>query len=302
MDISIVELFQSCSNGFFDAFFSFVTKFGEIIPFVVIFFLLYWCVNNKSAMQFMCMYLIGVALNSVIKHAFKRERPYVASDKIIDKYGSSGYSFPSGHTVSATLAFGGAYCLLKEKVNKKVKIFFAVLSAVIIVLVMISRIYLGQHYLSDVLCAFLLSVLWLVLSQRIYKFFNGFEHKALLFVFPVAIMVALFSGSPFIVNAELSKIYLICGLLAGIVLGYFIDKQFIKSTGNKSALFIIIKGVVCTISTSLLIAVFVVISRHLITFFMLFMILGLLTTAGYSAISEHVNKLIIKRKRKHENL
>ncbi len=301
MDIAIVEQVQKISNSFFDAFFSFVTKFGEVIPFIVIFFLLYWCVENKTAMQFLFTYLIGIALNSLIKHIFKRPRPYLKSQSIVNKYGSDGYSFPSGHSASATLAFGGAYCQLKGSVNKGLKTFFAVANITIILLVMFSRIYLGQHYLSDVICGFLFAVLWLVLAPKIYKFFNNFDYIAFLFVIPVAVMVALFSCSPFVINAEFVKIYLICGLICGIMLGYFIDRKFISNKTQKSILFILIKGVTCTLLTIGVLSACIVVSKHLITFFVSFMMLGLLTTAGYSAIFEHLNNLLIKRKTKHEN-
>ena len=164
---------------------------------------------------------------------------------------------------------------------------------------MLSRVYLGQHFLSDVLCGFLFAVLWLIVAPKMYNWFKS-DHKALLFICPVALMVALFSASPFIVSEQFSKIYLICGLLTGLCIGYFLDRQFIKNYYKKSIWFIFVKAVACCILTLCALALCIVLSKHLITFFISFMLLGLIITVGFSALFEYINNLMFKRKTKHE--
>jgi membrane-associated phospholipid phosphatase len=102
----------------------------------------------------------GMLLNKLLKLGFYRPRPHF-NDPIL---ALTGYSFPSGHTMAATVLYGVMAALLMTKVKRVYLRILIILSALlVIVLVGFSRMYLGAHYLSDVLGAFAEGLAWLSL-------------------------------------------------------------------------------------------------------------------------------------------
>jgi len=103
----------------------------------------------------------GMVLDYLLKIVFHRQRPSF-EDLFLTFH---GYSFPSGHTMAATLLYGllAAFAVIALKTWRwRVG---AVLGAfVMILLVGFSRVYLGAHYLSDVLGAEAAGLAWLALS------------------------------------------------------------------------------------------------------------------------------------------
>ena len=103
----------------------------------------------------------GAILNRSLKLAFQRARP--AFDDPVTTF--AGYSFPSGHTLTATVVFGTlALYLFTRKKNFRARIVVLVLAILVILMVAFSRIYLGAHYLTDVLAAMAEGLAWLSLS------------------------------------------------------------------------------------------------------------------------------------------
>ena len=103
----------------------------------------------------------GLLLNVAIKYAYERARPRF-DDPFLTLH---TYSFPSGHTAGATLFYGVlAAFLVSRAYDHRRRAALVAAAAVAIALVAFSRIYLGAHYLSDVLAAACSSTAWLVLS------------------------------------------------------------------------------------------------------------------------------------------
>lgn len=102
----------------------------------------------------------GMLLNKFLKYVFHRPRPHF-DDPIL---ALTSYSFPSGHTMAATVVYGVLAALLVTKIKRRSFRVLIILSAsFLIALVGFSRIYLGAHYLSDVLGAMAEGLAWLAL-------------------------------------------------------------------------------------------------------------------------------------------
>jgi membrane-associated phospholipid phosphatase len=100
----------------------------------------------------------GTAMNALLKLVFHRPRPRAEEALVI----ATGYSFPSGHTMAATVLYGGLVCLAWRGIADGRGRTGAALGAfVLVALVGLSRMLLGVHYLSDVLGAFVFGVGWL---------------------------------------------------------------------------------------------------------------------------------------------
>ena len=102
----------------------------------------------------------GLALNLLLKSAFERQRPQF-DDPIVKL---TDFSFPSGHTMMATLFYGMLMVLAAVHMKDKLGRVFTIAGlCVIIFLVGFSRMYLGAHYFSDVVGAMTMGVAWLAL-------------------------------------------------------------------------------------------------------------------------------------------
>lgn len=100
----------------------------------------------------------GMALNTLLKHVFARARPHF-SDPLVTL---TSYSFPSGHVAGSTLLYGFVAAWLISRTDALTWQIALVADALGMVgLVAISRMYLGAHFLSDVIGAFFESFAWL---------------------------------------------------------------------------------------------------------------------------------------------
>ncbi len=102
----------------------------------------------------------GMILNKFLKYVFHRPRPFI-NEPIL---ALTGYSFPSGHTMTATVlvtVLAAYFMAHTERVATRVLV--ALSASLLIALVGFSRMYLGAHYLSDVLGALAEGLAWLSL-------------------------------------------------------------------------------------------------------------------------------------------
>jgi undecaprenyl-diphosphatase len=103
--------------------------------------------------------MIGTpVLNFSLKSVFARDRP-AFRDPVIDE---TTYSFPSGHSMAAVIAFGMlTYFLLTVLSDRRERAAVVVLAALLVGAIGFSRIYLGAHYFSDVIGGFAVGGAWL---------------------------------------------------------------------------------------------------------------------------------------------
>jgi undecaprenyl-diphosphatase len=100
----------------------------------------------------------GMALNIGMKYIFRRGRPSFSNPLVH----IATYSFPSGHTAGATVLYSAlAAYLMSRTPSVAMRWAIAALAALMVIWVGLSRIYLGAHYLSDVVGAVLEGLAWL---------------------------------------------------------------------------------------------------------------------------------------------
>ena len=105
----------------------------------------------------------SVIINNLVKIIVRRERPdYLIM--VIEK----SYSFPSGHAMISVLFFGSIIYLV-NKYNLKYKKLITFSLSTFVLLVGISRIYLGVHYLTDVVGGYLLGFIVLFLIIHLFE-------------------------------------------------------------------------------------------------------------------------------------
>lgn len=140
-----------------------ITFLGSALSIILLTVLLIIVVKGKrNKILILINVIVTTLLNQLLKNVFQRGRPI---DSIIEE---SGYSFPSGHSM-VSMAFYGFLIYLVYKSNIKYKGLIVGLLSVLIVLIGISRIYLGVHYPTDVIGGFTLSLSYLLLFIDITK-------------------------------------------------------------------------------------------------------------------------------------
>jgi membrane-associated phospholipid phosphatase len=105
--------------------------------------------------------LVGAeALTWSLKALFRRERP-TFDDPVAT---ASSFSYPSGHAVVSLAVYGAlAYVLLAGRHSRRGRAAVAGCAALVIAAVGFSRLYLGVHYVSDVLAGYAVGLAWLLL-------------------------------------------------------------------------------------------------------------------------------------------
>lgn len=104
----------------------------------------------------------GGLLNVLLKHIFQRQRPVFENPLVT----LSSFGFPSGHTMGSTLFYGSiALSVAMYAKHWRTRVLALLIAFLIIVLIGFTRIYLGAHYLSDVMGAMAAGVAWLAACE-----------------------------------------------------------------------------------------------------------------------------------------
>lgn len=143
-----------------------ITNITSPIMVIITALILVLAIKDKKIKISLVINLLGITIiNNLIKVIIARPRPEI--NKLVTE---TGYSFPSGHSITSMVFYGYlVYLTYKYINNKKIKIPLIIFLILLIPTIGLSRIYLGVHYTSDVLCGFLLGIIYLILFISISK-------------------------------------------------------------------------------------------------------------------------------------
>lgn len=136
-------------------FFKMVSHLVHILVIIIIILGLF-LIQKKLGLFTIAYVVCNSVLGQAIKFTFTRARPNIQQLIPIN-----GYSFPSAHAMMAMALYGFLFwCVSQSKLSKKIKWIFMSLCVIIIILIGMSRIYLGVHYASDVLAGYTISLFY----------------------------------------------------------------------------------------------------------------------------------------------
>ena len=163
--MNFLRLLEGLRTPVLDGFFGAVTYLGDEMAFMLLAFVLFWCVDKRTGYFAFLAGLLGTMGNQFLKIVFRIPRPWVLDPEftIVEsaRAAATGYSFPSGHTQNAVSTFGVTALMTQRKWVRGA-------CAAVIVLVPFSRMYLGVHTPLDVGVAFLMAA---VLLAALYPAF-----------------------------------------------------------------------------------------------------------------------------------
>ncbi|AQL42555.1 hypothetical protein BV210_07455 [Halorientalis sp. IM1011] len=185
-DAGAVEAFGALPDPLVAAF-ALVTLLGDVATYFLLFSVLYWLgdrtpvigdrLDRPLIVQVVALGFTALALVTVLKHVFALPRPPGAGTPVAvagvpdalrplvrGATVDDGYGFPSGHAIGSTAVYGGLGWLVADESDRRP--LYA--GATIAVLVSLSRVVVGVHYLGDVLVGVALGVALLLVVTRYF--------------------------------------------------------------------------------------------------------------------------------------
>ena len=253
MDLQYLLFLQdlrSATGDVFNEFFNALSKVAvEIMPFLP--FIVFWCADKKWGYRFISTWGIGEVVNGVVKLTVCAYRPWIRSDLIEpagdSKVAATGYSFPSGHTLAATVTYGTAAAWQWKK-----RRWLSVLCIVLILLTGFSRNFLGVHTPQDVFVGICESVAIILIVGFVQRKLEGNEKAydiltIIGFIAVVAVLIYItqkpypmdYADGKLIVDpvAMMKDSFKACGAFLGILIGSLIERHRIHyeiPSGSKS--------------------------------------------------------------------
>lgn len=226
-EIEFIKLLQRSSSGPADYFFWIITQLGTELIFMVAVMVFYWCVNKREGFKLINLFMASQLVVGIIKIGVKRIRPYDTEKvrPILER--TEGYSFPSGH--SNNIAVVGIHSALYVKKTNK-RYFFTTLTVVIfsVLMVMLSRMYLGQHYLTDVLAGAFIGCLAATVGFYVFDLFGDKEERLSYAIVPCCVIMLAISLYLQIAKGEsFETVIKIVGVYMAAAIGYFLEKRFV---------------------------------------------------------------------------
>jgi membrane-associated phospholipid phosphatase len=156
-------LHESASDPLTD-FFRVVTWFGNFATLLVVTVLavaVFWRRRERRDAVFVALAFVGAqVLSNAMKLAFRRERPFFSDPLASERT----YSFPSGHALVSLAVYGSIALVLAKRLPTHGQRVALLLGAALLILAIgASRLYLGVHFLSDVLAGYAAGAAWLAL-------------------------------------------------------------------------------------------------------------------------------------------
>ena len=293
----MLQTLREGAPDFVNVFFMFISDAVQNVGFMLPAFI-YWCVSKTAGTKMFLCYTTTFFSNQLIKNTACVYRPWFRYPELTPyakaTAGATGYSFPSGHTVSATSFFGSL--AIYEKKRKWV----VILMFTLIFLTAFSRNWLGVHTIQDVLVAIIEGAFYICLFEVLSYWFASHQDKDILIcIIGIVLAIAgllflqfkpypldyLEDGTLLVDPYDmLTDCYTATGLSVSALIGWLVDRRYIhyEAAGawkNKIICFLI-GGIIVFAEKTALGFVFAPLGTHFSHMFKYFLI-GLTTMIFY---------------------
>lgn len=213
----IILFLQQFSNPALDIFFKAITFLGSENFYLLVIPITYWCIDKKFGVKLGIIFLLSAYINNLLKQIAESPRPAI-SDGVRILMEEQNYAFPSGHAQGAVVFWGTIAWELK-------KTWATVVAIILMILIGISRPYLGVHWPIDVLGGWLIGAVIVAVYILYDAKVSKREYKIKLIR---KIILVLISGVIFYLLSPESS--LMVGTYVGLAIGYFLEKEYINFT------------------------------------------------------------------------
>ncbi|MBW2364230.1 MAG: phosphatase PAP2 family protein [Deltaproteobacteria bacterium] len=133
-----------------------VLWFQHFSPTMLFLPLIYWCVDRRTGARMIILFLFSVYVNAFAKLVAKQPRPFEYNSQVQKIVEAGGGGFPSGHTQGAVVVWGYLASVFK-------KTWLWIVAGILMILIPMSRVYLGAHFPTDLLGGYIIGALLLIL-------------------------------------------------------------------------------------------------------------------------------------------
>jgi membrane-associated phospholipid phosphatase len=212
----IILFIQQIANPVLDVVFKAITFLGNENFYLLVIPLTYWCIDKKFGVKLGIVFLLSAYINNFLKQIFETLRPTADLVRVVIEEGN--FAFPSGHSQGAVVFWGTVAWELK-------KAWATTVAIVLMILIGISRLYLGVHWPIDVLGGWLIGAV----IMGVYILYDTMVSKREynIKILPKIILV-LISGAFFYFLSPESSVMV--GTYIGLAIGYFLEKEYINFT------------------------------------------------------------------------
>jgi len=210
-----IKFLQSFSNPVLDEIFILITIMGEETFLILFIALIFWCINKKAGYKLGFTILSGNILNNILKITFHTKRPIGTKGiRSIRLSTATGFSFPSGHTQGTAELWTVTARGLKNSL-------IYILAMILLLLVAISRLYLGVHWPIDVFFGAVLGIAWAIACCVLFDLSVKKNNKLLLLIIiiPSALSSFFYNGT--------NNVKAVAALI-GFFIGYNIEDKYIN--------------------------------------------------------------------------
>ena len=237
-EVALMQWLQTACGSFGALVAGGLTMLGEQYVMVAILGFLYWCWDKEYGKKVGIHVIVGIVWNPLLKNIVLRRRPYFDHPEIrclkpvdakadVMDIAAQGYSFPSGHSTNAAVAYGSLAMFGRKKWLYPVAFAAALLVGV-------SRFLLGVHYPTDVLAGWALGVVVMLavpfleahISTR-SRFFG----------------VLLLTGLPGWFYCKTEDFFTAYGMMLGLFAGILFEERFVRFRNTKDPLECVIRMV-----------------------------------------------------------
>lgn len=214
--IGVILAVQTIRSPVLDAFFQGVTFLGNAEFYLLLAPIIIWCVNYRLGARLGILLLLSSYINATLKNIFMQPRPCEPRPEVcIDE--AEGYGLPSGHSQNAIVFWG----VIAHWVGTASAWIAAIL---LMLLIGLSRIYLGVHFPTDVFAGWAIGIviltIYLALGERIEAWLGGLS-------LTVQIVLALSLPLLLLVIQPNDVMVQVTGALAGIAVGVALAMRYL---------------------------------------------------------------------------
>lgn len=212
--MELIYALQSVASPALDSVMLWLTRLGSEQVYIVLLIVAFVVVDAEKGRNLALVFLLSFYFNQVLKELFATQRPFLIDETVgrsqaaIDS--APGNGFPSGHAQSSMTFWGLAAVYVKRR-------WFTLLATVVVLMVSLSRLYLGVHLPIDIVGGLVVGLAAIAVGLAV-------ERRQLRLSLPVKLVLGV--GLPLLVQLLFPLEF--SGLLLGAFAAFVVGPELIK--------------------------------------------------------------------------